>query len=225
MSAAFLACVVNENRKIEEGHQCHGEQQQSEKIQVPLPKLGDYETGDRFAGEEEIGGVLHTDQPAVLINGRGKGGIQIEGGKAEKAQKAKRREIMPGAESNLVRPVNVESQDHQHRMVEEELIGKGMRKCLRNVDAGVENRRHEQSAQGTDETGGIHKGEESRPQAAVPGKSCIEDEENLDGAQMKRQMLQLHIRIADGAVGRGHQLYDTEHLDEFREHGAGAAQA
>lgn len=132
---------------------------------------------------------------------------------------------MPGAESNLMRPVNVESQDHQHRMVEEELIGKGMRKCLRNVDAGVENRRHEQSAQGTDETGGIHKGEESRPQAAVPGKSCIEDEENLDGAQMKRQMLQLHIRIADGAVGRGHQLYDTEYLDEFREHGAGAAPA
>ena len=108
-------------------------------------------------------------------------------------------------------------------MIKEELIGEGMCKGLSHTDAGGEDAGHQQSHESTQNTGGVHKGEDDIPEIAFICKAGKEDEDYLYGAQVQRHMRHLYVKIHPCAVSRGHHLHHAECLDELGEYAHHAA--
>lgn len=122
---------------------------------------------------------------------------------------------MPGPQFHLAAAGDISPQHHQHGVVEEELVGEGMGEGLAGREAGGEDGGHGQSQHRADEAGGIHKGQHGGAPAAGAGEAGVEDQQDLDAAQMQRQVLQLDVGQQHRPVGGGHHLHHAERLHQL----------
>ena len=97
---------------------------------------------------------------------------------------------------DLPAAVDVKAKDDQHGMEQEELIGHRAGKSLFRPDAGAEDRWHGQGGDGADDAAWIHERQQFLIEAAVRiTKAGIEDKDDLNGAQMQRQIVQFHVWV------------------------------
>ena len=130
--------------------------------------------------------VLYAQKLGAVVGDVGKRRVGVHGEHAKCQHEGERgAQVARKADLDLAAAHDVDAQHDEQGMVDKELVGDGVGKGLARLDAIGKDGRQRKSQKRAKDAGGIHEGENRLATARALGKAHVEDEEDLDGAQVE----------------------------------------